>query len=93
VAASNERHRNEANAAMSQNSHQSASAPISLEAIQIIIAEGVKAQYMQTHYSMWLGYVEPYPLEVDMVPFPCVTPRATANLITIIKVKTVHQTP
>jgi hypothetical protein len=25
---------------------------------------------MQTHYSMRLGYVKPYPLEVDMVPFP-----------------------
>jgi predicted DNA-binding transcriptional regulator YafY len=42
VAASNERQRNEANASMSQNSHQSASAPISLEAIQRIIAEGIK---------------------------------------------------
>jgi hypothetical protein len=70
VVASNERQRNEANAAMSQNSHQSASATISLEAIQRMIAEGVKAQYMQTHYSMRSGYVKPYPLEVDMVPFP-----------------------
>jgi hypothetical protein len=34
------------------------------------ISEGVKAQYMQTHYSMNPGYVKPYPLEVDMVPFP-----------------------
>jgi hypothetical protein len=69
VAASNERQRNEVNAAMSQNSHQSASAPISLEAIQRMIAEGVKAYYMQTHYSMRPGYVKPYPPEVDMVPF------------------------
>jgi hypothetical protein len=55
---------------MSQNSHQLASAPISLEAIQRMIAEGVKAQYMQTHYSIQLGYVKPYSPEVDMVPFP-----------------------
>jgi chromosome segregation ATPase len=59
------------NAAMSQNSYQSASATISLEAIQRMIAEGVKAQYMQTHYSMWPEYVKPYPPKVDMVPFPC----------------------
>jgi hypothetical protein len=70
VAASNERQRNEANAAMSQNSHQSASTPISLKAIQRMIAEGVKAQYMETNYSMWLWYVKPHPPEVDMVPFP-----------------------
>jgi recombinational DNA repair ATPase RecF len=43
VVASNERRGDEANAAMSQNSHQSAFAPISLEAIQRMIAEGVKA--------------------------------------------------
>jgi hypothetical protein len=35
-----------------------------------MISEGVKAQYMQTHYSMRPGYVKPYPPEVDMVPFP-----------------------
>jgi hypothetical protein len=70
VVASNERQRNEANAAMSQNSHQLASAPISLEAIQRMNAEGIKAQYMQTHYSMQPRYVKPYPLELDMVPFP-----------------------
>jgi hypothetical protein len=70
VGASNERQRNEVNAAMSQNSYQSASATIRLEAIQRMIAKGVKAQYMQTHYSMWPGYVKPYPPEVDMVPFP-----------------------
>jgi hypothetical protein len=70
VTASNERQRNEAKATMSQNSHQSTSAPISLEAIQRMIAEGVKAQYMQTHYSMWLGYVKPYAQEVDIVSFP-----------------------
>jgi hypothetical protein len=72
VAASNERQRNEANASISQNSHLSAYATISLEAIQRMIAEGVKAQYMQTHYSMWPGYVKSYPPEVDMVPFPSI---------------------
>jgi hypothetical protein len=61
---------NESNAAMSQNSHQSASAPSSLEAIQRMIAEGVKAQYIQTYYFMWPEYVKPYPPEADMVPFP-----------------------
>jgi hypothetical protein len=44
--------------------------PLSVEAIQRMISEGVKAQYMQTHYSMRPGYVKPYPPEVDMVPFP-----------------------
>ena len=43
---------------------------ITLESIQRMISEGVRAQYMQTHYSMCLGYVKPYPPEVDMVPFP-----------------------
>ena len=43
---------------------------ISLENIQRMISEYVKAQYMQTHYSMRPGYVKPYPPEVDMVPFP-----------------------
>jgi predicted metal-dependent HD superfamily phosphohydrolase len=42
VAANNERQRNESNAAVSQNSHQSACAPISLEAIQRMIAGGSK---------------------------------------------------
>jgi hypothetical protein len=42
VAASNERQRNEVNATMSKNSHQSESATISLEAIQRMIAEGSK---------------------------------------------------
>jgi hypothetical protein len=55
VAASNERQTNEVNAAMSQNSHQLASAPISLKAIQRMIAEGVKVQHMQTHYSIRQG--------------------------------------
>jgi hypothetical protein len=68
VAASNERQTNEVNAAMSQNSHQLASAPISLKAIQRMIAEGVKVQHMQTHYSIRPGYVKPYLPEVDMVP-------------------------
>jgi hypothetical protein len=68
MAATNER--NEGNTAMSQNSHQLASATISLKAIQRMIAEGVKAQYMQTHYSMRPRYVKLYPPEVDMVPFP-----------------------
>jgi hypothetical protein len=70
VAARNERQRNEVNATMSQNSHQPASAPISLEAIQRMIVDGVKAQYMQTHYSMRPGYAKPYLPEVDMAPFP-----------------------
>ena len=41
-----------------------------MEAIQRMISEGVRAQCMQTHYSMRPGYVKPYPPEVDMVPFP-----------------------
>ena len=43
---------------------------ITLESIQRMISECVKAQYMQTHYSMHPGYVKPYPSEVVMVPFP-----------------------
>jgi hypothetical protein len=43
--------------------------PLSVEAIQRMISEGVKAHYMQTHYSMHPGYVKLYPPEVDMVPF------------------------
>ncbi|XP_024311258.1 uncharacterized protein LOC112269245 [Brachypodium distachyon] len=59
----------ERNASTSQNSHQPAAA-MNLEAIQKLITEGVKAQYMQTHYSMRPGYVKPYPPDVDLVPFP-----------------------
>ena len=60
---------NDVNASTSHNGphHQP---EITLEAIQRMISEGVKAQYMQTHYSMRPGYVKPYPPEVDMVPFP-----------------------
>jgi len=60
---------NDGTSAQSQSSHQVAPA-ISMEAIQRMISEGVRAQYMQTHYSMRPGYVKPYPPEVDMVPFP-----------------------
>ncbi|TVU51241.1 hypothetical protein EJB05_02652, partial [Eragrostis curvula] len=71
MAADNARRERERNAAMSQGSHQPTSSPqISPEAIQRMIAEGVKAQYMQTHYSMRPGYMKPYPPEIDMVPFP-----------------------
>uniref|UniRef100_J3N1M7 Retrotransposon gag domain-containing protein n=1 Tax=Oryza brachyantha TaxID=4533 RepID=J3N1M7_ORYBR len=56
--------------ATSQAAHQASPSSISLEAIQQMINEGVKAQYMQTHYSMRLGYVKPYPPDVDLVPFP-----------------------
>ncbi|TVU40415.1 hypothetical protein EJB05_13879, partial [Eragrostis curvula] len=70
MAADNARRERERNAAMSQGSHQPTSSPqISLEAIQRMIMEGVKAQYMQTHYSMRPGYMKPYPPEIDMVPF------------------------
>uniref|UniRef100_J3MCF1 Uncharacterized protein n=1 Tax=Oryza brachyantha TaxID=4533 RepID=J3MCF1_ORYBR len=61
---------NEGRASTSQASHQASPSSISLEAIQRMINEGVKAQYMQTHYSMRLGYVKPYPPDVDLVPFP-----------------------
>jgi hypothetical protein len=37
--------------------------------IQKMIAEGVKAQGIQNHYSMRPGYVKPYPPDVDLVPF------------------------
>ena len=62
-------HTNDVNTSTSHNGphHQP---EITLEAIQRMILEGVKAQYMQTHYSMRPGYVKPYPPEVDMVPFP-----------------------
>ena len=55
--------------ASSSNTNQGGQG-INLEAIQKMIAEGVKAQYMQTHYNMRPGYVKPYPPDVDLVPFP-----------------------
>jgi len=73
---------NGANASTSQNDppphpsanqdgpHRHPQPEITLESIQRMISEGVKAQYMQTHYSMRPGYVKPYPPEVDMIPFP-----------------------
>ena len=61
----------DANASTSQGGPPRHPPPeISLESIQRTNSEGVRAQYMQTHYSMRPGYVKPYPLEVDMVPFP-----------------------
>ena len=59
------------NASTSHNGpHPHPQPKITLESIQRMIFEGVKDQYMQTHYSMRPGYVKPYPPEVDMVPFP-----------------------
>lgn len=52
------------------SSSQQGGTEIKLEPIQRMIAEGVKAQYMQTHYSMRPRYVKPYPPDVDSVPFP-----------------------
>jgi hypothetical protein len=63
-AASGENERPEGSRTNNQNDP-----PLSVEAIQRMISEGVKAQYMQTHCSMSPGYVKPYPSEVDMVPF------------------------
>jgi hypothetical protein len=61
----------DANASTSQGGPPPHPPPeISLKSIQRMISEGVRAQYMQTHYSMRPGYVKPYPSEVDMVPFP-----------------------
>ena len=51
-------------------SSQHGGAGLNLEAIQRMIAEGVKSQLMQTQYSMRPGYVKPYPPDVDLVPFP-----------------------
>ncbi|KAK1616645.1 hypothetical protein QYE76_022162 [Lolium multiflorum] len=51
-------------------SNQPGGAALSLEAIQRMIAEGVKTQLMQNHHSMRPGYVKPYPPDVDLVPFP-----------------------
>jgi hypothetical protein len=59
----------ERNTSTSRNNDQ-AGPEVNLEAIQKMIAEGVKTQYMQTHYSMRPGYVKPYPPDVDLVPFP-----------------------
>ncbi|KAK1684838.1 hypothetical protein QYE76_045686 [Lolium multiflorum] len=59
----------ERNASSSHGNDQGGTG-INLEAIQKMIAEGVKAQNMQTHYSMRPGYVKPYPPDVDLVPFP-----------------------
>ena len=55
---------------------------ITLESIQRMISEGVKAQYMQTHYSMRPGYVKPYPSEVDMYHFR--TTIANRNLVNLM---------
>ncbi|KAK1614458.1 hypothetical protein QYE76_019975 [Lolium multiflorum] len=51
-------------------SNQPGGAALSLEAIQRMIAEGVKTELMQNHHSMRPGYVKPYPPDVDLVPFP-----------------------
>jgi hypothetical protein len=51
-------------------SSQQGGAAISLEAVQRMIAEGVKTQLMQNHHSMRPGYVKPYSPDVDLVPFP-----------------------
>jgi hypothetical protein len=59
----------ERNASSGRNNDQGGQG-LSLEAVQKMIAEGLKAQYMQTHYSMRPGYVKPYPPDVDLVPFP-----------------------
>ena len=53
-----------------EGSSRQGSAALNLEAIQRMIAEGVKAQLMQNHYSMRPGYEKPYPPDVDLVPFP-----------------------
>jgi hypothetical protein len=65
----NHSHNNERHASTSDNEQRSEPTP-TLEAIQRMISEGVRAQYMQTHYYMRPRYVKPYPPEVDIVPFP-----------------------
>jgi hypothetical protein len=45
-----------------------ASAHVTLDAVQRMITESMRAHHMQSQYAMRPGYMKPYPPEVDLVP-------------------------